>query len=275
MVVILFMDLSGSTARAAQEGELAGIAERRERMRRLEHEFAGLSSQVRRIGLRQGDGWLFVAPADLAIEVFLHALRVQAIPDPLPARIALGLGVVSWDGEPFTEDATVDGTIVDLTARLLSVCLPEGVAVSERFYPELARRPEILARLARRVTELKGFVEPVEYYLTKAGAAGDPSPATTLAEVVVQVSAIKEDVREVRGELRDHRGEDARGFQRIEDLLRTEMARMETIRVEQFTALAHRIRLGFRDQSLRLIAAMLSVLLIGAVVALIKTQGVF
>ena len=165
-MIVAFIDLSGSTAALRERGELTAIPERVERMESIERAMIHASSKIRRVGSRRGDEWLFMAPNDMAIEVFNCILQIQSIPSLLQARWAVGIGGVMWHGKEFDPSSDVDGTVLDSTSRLLKLCPSGGVAMTHDYYLALGSKPVYQAILTTHTDILKGIEHPVQYWIT-------------------------------------------------------------------------------------------------------------
>jgi hypothetical protein len=199
-MLLVFVDLTGSTAFLDHyEAESVGVQAVRIRMAELEQAMLAVP-EVRRVGARVGDQWVFVAPDDLTADVLRAVFRVQAVPDALLARFALGLGGFTWHGPAFGAESNIDGRIVNLTARLLDPCPPSGIAMTQDYYLSLNRAPILQRGFSPRVEDFKGIDAPVRYWLHPAlsmvVAAGDalPAPSYSVNEVLSRLTAISDRV---------------------------------------------------------------------------------
>lgn len=154
-MVIIFLDLVGSTERMRRNGTDLASGQIREQLSEWLSSISRFDPSVLQIKNPAGDGLLLVGTN--ASRILAATIQRQAVPGYLQTRVALGNGDPQWEGEEWHSDSNIRGTIVNLTARLLSVCPPSGVVVTEGIKDAVLEQPELISLLHRCQADLKGL----------------------------------------------------------------------------------------------------------------------
>ena len=213
-MVIVFVDLTGSTQAIAEQGEPA-IASVRARLAAIR---AGLmigDPRLRQIGPAAGDGCLLVGHdvAGLVRAALEEQARWRGLEEGLPARLAIGVGEPSWSGPESDSMSTPYGSTVNLTSRLLSVCPPGGIGLAEGAHLALLEASAEGSALGQRFQAakgpLRGFQEPQRYWLwaPPGGRAErvDGETGERLARLEARMDMMLHGLDEVRGDVRESR----------------------------------------------------------------------
>jgi len=154
-MIIVFIDLVGSTARMQEQGtEL--VSDQITKQLSNWVDWLNISDpSVMQLKNPAGDGLLLVGKD--AAKILSAAIQKQAIPGFMEVRVALGAGDPQWYGEPWDKDANIYGNIVNLTARLMSLCDPGEVVVTEGVRDAVLEQPELNTLLFRCEGKLKGL----------------------------------------------------------------------------------------------------------------------
>ena len=147
---VIMIDLVGSTQAMADRGIALAGSEIAGRLRGLVQEFMLVDPAMRQMGEFSGDGVLLIGGKPK--EVIICALRAQVAWSGLSARIAICVGPVE-----FREGAGAQGGVINMASRLVDLCPPGGVVVSESAVDYLLDVPGVRGRMTRRRAELKGL----------------------------------------------------------------------------------------------------------------------
>lgn len=147
---VVLIDLVGSTLAVTERGMRQVGPEVAERLHGLVAEFQQADLTIRQVGEFAFDGVLLVG-ADPAAAIRC-AVRSQAVYVGLPARIVVAVGPVE-----LVEGAGAQGTVINLADRLLDMCVPGGVVLTEAAMEYVQDHPHLRARMVRRRSEAKGF----------------------------------------------------------------------------------------------------------------------
>ena len=172
-MIVGFVDVVRSTDAAEREGFRATLR-LREQLRELSEILGTVGPPVapRFLGERQGDGFVFAAPREMALMYLKEVVKLQMTTwmhaDWSPMRLSLGVGVGSWDGPPWVPGSTFNGRDVTTIARLLEQCRPGGVAVNRELHGLMwEHAPELRAMFCETVAALPGFETPETFWVLR------------------------------------------------------------------------------------------------------------
>ena len=199
-MIIIFIDLTGSTAEMESRGGSVSI-EFINRLNSIKDSFIRVDSTLYQVGLLMGDGLLLVSKAhEKLANLVLEAIQIQqqfrgldvapkivfAIGDPIWQRQTTNLPGIK--GEEFTEKSSIYGVVVNLAARLLSICPPNGIIMSEGAHALLVEYPDIVNKFQYGSSYLRGFKQKQPYWVINIRSKED-------------LSMNGEDLQELRKEL--------------------------------------------------------------------------
>jgi len=176
---VVMIDLVGSTQAMAERGIASGGADIADRLQELVRQFMAADPAMRQVGEFSGDGALLIG--DDPASAIRTALRCQAVWSGLAARIAIAVGPVTY-----REGAGAQGAVINLAARLVNLCQPGGVVLTEAASEYVLDYPELRRRMVRRHAGLKGF-GPTWYWTINGRRAEDMNRRILLAMGAMQI----------------------------------------------------------------------------------------
>ncbi len=161
-VSVMFTDLSGSTALAEREGDMATRAMIRDHNRIV---FPAIETNKGVLVKSMGDGTL--SYFDDTLSSLRAAVEIQKgfkeynIRKTMKSAVLIRVGIHT--GEAIIEKHDIFGDVVNTASRFESSSNPSEISISEATYEALSDKDEITCRLIKEIS-LKGKSEPFKVY---------------------------------------------------------------------------------------------------------------